>query len=68
MKHLYLNGIKKKLEPEIDLLTFLEKEEMTNKKIAVAINGIVIQKKEYEKIILYNGDRIEIVHAVGGGK
>ena len=41
---------------------------MTNKKIAVAINGIVIQKKEYEKIILYNGDRIEIVHAVGGGK
>jgi len=68
MKYLYLNGIKKSLDQEIDLSTFLENEEMLNKKIAVAINGLVIQKYEYEKIILHDGDKIEIVHAVGGGR
>ena len=41
--------------------------ECTKKQIAIAINGSVIQKKEYKKTIIREGDKIEVVHAVGGG-
>ena len=68
MKYLYLNGTKILFENDMDLLTFLETQNLSQKQIAVAINGSVIQKKEYKKIIVREGDKIEVVHAVGGGK
>ena len=68
MKYLYLNGTKILLDNDINLLTFLETQNLFKKQIAIAINGSVIQKKEYKKIIVREGDKIEVVHAVGGGK
>jgi thiamine biosynthesis protein ThiS len=68
MKYLYLNGTKILLDNDINLLTFLETQNLFKKQIAIAINGSVIQKKEYKKTIIREGDKIEVVHAVGGGK
>ncbi len=68
MKYLYLNGTKILFDNDMNLLTFLETQKLSQKQIAVAINGSVIQKKEYKKIIVREGDKIEVVHAVGGGK
>ena len=68
MKYLYLNGTKILLDNDINLLTFLETQNLSKKQIAIAINGSVIQKKEYKKTIIREGDKIEVVHAVGGGK
>ena len=42
-------------------------QNLSQKKIAIAVNGSIIPKKEYQKIILKEGDKIEIVQAVGGG-
>ena len=67
MKTLYLNGVKISIEKEIDITTFLKNQNLSQKKIAIAVNGSIIPKKEYEKIILKEGDKIEIVQAVGGG-
>ncbi|WP_027409879.1 sulfur carrier protein ThiS [Anoxybacteroides tepidamans] len=39
-----------------------------NHKIAIVeLNGNIIQKQEYQATALCNGDRVEIVHFVGGG-
>lgn len=39
-----------------------------NQKIAIVeVNAHIIQKQEYETTALCNGDRVEIVHFVGGG-
>ena len=35
--------------------------------IAVAINMKIIHKSEYNKTIIIDGDKIEIVRPVGGG-
>ncbi len=35
--------------------------------LAVAVNGEVIPKSEYENYKLKEGDKVEIVHLVGGG-
>ena len=66
MKTLYLNGVKISIEKEIDITTFLKNQNLSQKKIAIAVNGSIIPK-EYQKIILKEGDKIEIVQAVGGG-
>ncbi|MCL6588295.1 MAG: sulfur carrier protein ThiS [Anoxybacillus sp.] len=39
-----------------------------NKKIAIVeVNACILQKEQYEAAALSNGDRVEIVHFVGGG-
>ena len=35
--------------------------------IAIAINGEILQKKYHSEYILNEGDKVEIVHAIGGG-
>ena len=45
----------------------LKKYKLTNKKIAVEHNGIILQKNEYKKKNLKNNDKLEIVHFIGGG-
>ena len=51
MKTLYLNGVKISIEKEIDITTFLKNQNLSQKKIAIAVNGSIIPKKEYQKII-----------------
>ena len=62
-----VNGQSKKLKEGCSLNQLIDNLGISNKSIAVAINENVIEKSEIEKYILKNQDRIEIVHAVGGG-
>ena len=45
MKTLYLNGVKISIEKEIDITTFLKNQNLSQKKIAIAVNGSIIPKK-----------------------
>ncbi|ADI27878.1 sulfur carrier protein ThiS [Geobacillus sp. C56-T3] len=47
-----------------DLLAYFRLE---NKLCIVEVNVRIIQKHEYETTALCDGDRVEIVHFVGGG-
>ena len=35
--------------------------------VAVAVNGAVVPKSEWETTTLVEGDRIEVLNAIGGG-
>lgn len=40
---------------------------LTGKRIAVEVNGEIVPKSRYAQTLLSDGDRIEVVGAVGGG-
>ncbi len=67
MIKLIINGKESQLEGPTDLTSYLESLNINMKSIAVAHNGEVVPRAELEGVTLEDGDRIEIVRAVGGG-
>jgi thiamine biosynthesis protein ThiS len=35
--------------------------------VAIEVNGAIVEKNKYLKVILNKGDKVEIVHFIGGG-
>lgn len=51
----------------IKLIEYLNEKNYNPNRIAVELNGEIIPRSNYEKIILKSGDTLEIVTFVGGG-
>lgn len=49
------------------LRVLLENGGFRRDRIAVEINGEIIKKSDYDKTVLNDGDKIEVVSFVGGG-
>lgn len=49
------------------ILDYLKKEQYKPDRVAVEVNGSIVKKMDYEKYILNDGDKVEIVCFVGGG-
>ena len=67
MAKIQLNGKKVVIKSNYSLFDLLKKYKLTNKKVAVECNGIIIPKINMKKKNLKNNDKIEIVHFIGGG-
>ena len=67
MISIILNGKEIKINKLISVQQLLIKENLDKKMLAVAINGSIIEKQDYEQRIIQKEDRIEIVRPVGGG-
>jgi thiamine biosynthesis protein ThiS len=67
MAKIQLNGRKIKLNSKYSITTLLKKYKIDSKKIAVELNGEIINKNKYKLINIKNKDIIEIVHFIGGG-
>jgi sulfur carrier protein len=61
-----VNG-ENKIITEMSLLQFLESLGIDPRRVAVELNTDIVSKSAYETTILQDGDRMEIVHFVGGG-
>ena len=53
--------------PEIPLPEFLRAHDVNPRLVAIAINGDVIPKDQYDSAVVREGDALEIVRMVGGG-
>ena len=62
-----VNGQRHGFEAPVDVKSLLEKLEMAGKKIAVERNGEIVPKSAHARTLVADGDRLEIVVAVGGG-
>jgi thiamine biosynthesis protein ThiS len=51
----------------LPLLAFLREHEINPRLVAVALNGDVVPKDQYDRAEIRDGDAIEIVRMVGGG-
>lgn len=61
-----INGEQRGLT-EQNLLQLLQSLEIDPRRVAVELNMEILPKAEYGTATLADGDRIEIVHFVGGG-
>ena len=67
MAKIQLNGKKVVINSNYSLFDLLKKYKLTNKKVAIELNGSIIPKTKFKKKYLKNNDKIEIVHFIGGG-
>ena len=67
MARIQLNGRKLELKDKHTILTLLKKYKINSKKIAVELNGKIINRNKYKIVYVKNKDKIEIVHFIGGG-
>ncbi len=67
MISLTVNGKERELEGSTGLLRFLELSQIEPGFIAIAHNGVVLHHDEYDRVMLEEGDTLEIVRMVGGG-
>tara|TARA_B110000444_G_C18320629_1_gene358213 strand:+ start:50 stop:253 length:204 start_codon:yes stop_codon:yes gene_type:complete len=67
MAKIQLNGCKLEISNKLSVVSLLKKHKINSKKIAVELNGIIINRNKYKSTYLKNKDKIEIVHFIGGG-
>ena len=62
-----VNGKQMQIIPKFTLKRLITKLKMPLNKIAIELNKKIVDKKRISKIQLKKGDKIEIVHFIGGG-
>ncbi|HEX4885063.1 MAG TPA: sulfur carrier protein ThiS [Casimicrobiaceae bacterium] len=67
MPHVAVNGRPHPLQDGMTVADLVRDLGLAGKRIAVEVNGQVVPKSRHETAALADGDRVEIVGAVGGG-
>ena len=62
-----LNGDTFEIIDGTNLNQLLNKLKIEKNKVAIEVNGEIIEKKKYPNLILNKNDKVEIVHFIGGG-
>ena len=62
-----VNGKQMQVITKFSLKSLIAKLKMPLNKIAIELNKKIIDKKKISRIQLKKGDKIEIVHFIGGG-
>jgi sulfur carrier protein len=62
-----VNGAAQRFEQPLPVSALIEKMSLVGKKIAVEKNGEIVPRGLHQRTLVENGDRLEIVVAVGGG-
>jgi thiamine biosynthesis protein ThiS len=62
-----LNGEPKGLGEGTTLLGLIEELSLAPERLAVELNREVVRRADWPSVVLTEGDRVEVVHFVGGG-
>ena len=62
-----VNGEMLQVQDGITLPGLVEELELGEKRIAIELNLEIIPRSEHVSTVLKDADRVEIVHAIGGG-
>ena len=63
----YVNGTARQLPDNCSIAALIEALGYTGKRIALEKNGEIVPRSQYSEHTLNDGDKLEIVVAVGGG-
>lgn len=67
MIELTINGAKHQFDAPLNVGMLLEQLDLTGRRIALERNGEIVPRSQFGATPLADGDRLEIVVAVGGG-
>lgn len=62
-----LNGEARSLDPKATVSELIASLDLTERRIAVEVNEQIVPRSQHAYQVLADGDRVEIVHAIGGG-
>ena len=62
-----LNGDTYEINDGTNLIELLKNLKIQKNKVAVEVNGEIIESEKYTNLILNNNDKVEIVDFIGGG-
>ena len=62
-----LNGVEERVEAVLSVQDLLVRFGLTGRRVAVAINTQVVPRSRFTEVRIADGDRVEVIHAVGGG-
>lgn len=64
---IYLNGEAREVPDNYTAAALVEELGLTGKRIAMEVNMEIVPRSGYEAHTLCEGDKVELVHAIGGG-
>ncbi|HTT41001.1 MAG TPA: sulfur carrier protein ThiS [Burkholderiales bacterium] len=64
---LTINGTARRFDGPLSVAELLERLELTGKRIALERNGEIVPRGSFQEQRLADGDKLEVVVAVGGG-
>ncbi len=67
MISVFVNGAPRQFEQAISVAALIQDMQLAGKRIALERNGEIVPRSRFEQQMLADGDRLEIVVAVGGG-
>ncbi len=62
-----LNGKSYEINNGINLSKLLNKLKIQKNKVAIEVNGEIVEKNKYPNLTLRKNDKVEIVQFIGGG-
>jgi sulfur carrier protein len=65
--NIVLNGEPRAVRPGLSLAMLLDELGLAGKRLAVEVNRDIVPRGEHATRVLRDGDRVEIIHAIGGG-
>ena len=65
--HIQLNGERYELPDGQSVVDLLQRLDLTGRRLAVELNRDIVPRSQHGTTRLAEGDRVEVVHAIGGG-
>lgn len=62
-----LNGESLETPDPLRVLDLLDRFDLRKQRVAVAVNAEVVPKSRFAEVWIRDGDKVEVIHAVGGG-
>jgi len=64
---LFVNGAERRFAPPLSVAQLVGELGFAGRRVAVERNGEIVPRSRYAEVALADGDRLEVVVAVGGG-
>ena len=62
-----VNGTPTDIQNDLSMAGLIEHLDLTGKRLAVEVNQELVPRSQFDSHRLATNDRVEIIHAVGGG-
>ncbi len=64
---IFLNGETRLIEDNCSVAALIKELNLENKRLAIEINLEIIPRSKFDSYTLVEGNKVEIIHAIGGG-
>ncbi|MEW6766114.1 MAG: sulfur carrier protein ThiS [Pseudomonadota bacterium] len=65
--NVFLNGESHALDDGATIAILIEQLDLAGQRLAVEVNGEIVPRGEHPTHVLREGDKVEVVRAIGGG-